>query len=292
MDDLQWDLKQLAKRHREGSIGTQAARWQALDLAARQLKAMGYRNLRAESLRPRHVQALVKRWQAEGLATGTLKNRLAHLRWWAQKVGRVAAIPAGNDKLGIARRVYVKAEGSQTSLDPARLQTVKDPHLRLSLELQAQFGLRREEALKFQPGFAVRDGHVHLKASWTKGGRPRDIPIRNDAQRELLDRVGKLAGGGSLIPAGRSYAEQKNLYERETLASGISGGDRKAHGLRHGYAQTRYWELTGWKCPHAGGPRRGELSPQQREADRTARLAISREMGHAREEVTAVYLGR
>lgn len=292
MDDLQWDLKQLTKQHREGSIGTQAARYQALDLAARQLKAMGYRNLRAESLRPKHVQALVRRWQAEGLSTGTQKNRLAHLRWWAQKVGRTSVIPNDNARLGIANRVYVRSEGKQITLDPIQLENIKDPHLRLSLELQAQFGLRREEALKFQPGYAVRDGYIHLKPSWTKGGRPRDIPIRNDAQRELLERVRKLAGNGSLIPKGRSYVVQKNLYERETRAAGISGGDRKAHGLRHGYAQTRYFELTGWKSPHAGGPRRGELTRQQREMDKTARLIISQEMGHGREEVTAIYLGR
>jgi integrase len=108
--------------------------------------------------------------------------------------------------------------------------------------MQAQFGLRREEAMKFQPSYAVRDHPIHLKPSWTKGGRARDIPIRTTAQRELLERVRQLAGAGSLIPSGRSYVFQKNLYERETRAVGIADGGRKAHGLRHGYAQERYWE--------------------------------------------------
>ena len=94
-------------------------------------------------------------------------------------------------------------------------------HLRLSLELQAQFGLRREEAIKFQPSYAIRANRIHLTPSWTKGGRPRDIPVGNDAQRELLVRVLRLAGNGSLIPPGRSYAQQRNLYERETRAAGI-----------------------------------------------------------------------
>jgi len=158
--------------------------------------------------------------------------------------------------------------------------------------MQAHFGLRREEAMKFQPAYAVRDNHIHLKPSWTKGGRPRDIPIRNEAQRELLERARQLAGNGSLIPAGRSYVFQKNLYERETKKAGIAEGDRKAHGLRHGYAQDRYYELTGWKAPHAGGPRRGELTPEQREADLAARLMISQEMGQQPRRSHAVYLGR
>ena len=64
------------------------------------------------------------------------------------------------------------------------------------------------------------------------------------------------------------------------------------HGLRHAYAQARYEELTGWVCPAAGGPIAKELTPEQREQDREARLTISRELGHAREQVTAAYLGR
>jgi site-specific recombinase XerC len=292
MDGLQWELKKLTQKNREDSIGTQTARHQALDLMARQLKDMGYRNMRVDSLKPRHVEALLKRWKEEGLSTGTVKNRMSHLRWWAEKMGKHSLIPNDNAKLGIENRVYVQEQGKQTSLDPEKLAQIKDAHLRLSLEMQAQFGLRREEAMKFQPAYAVRDHHIHLKPSWTKGGRARDIPIRTTAQRELLERVRQLAGTGSLIPAGRSYVFQKNLYERETRAAGIADGDRKAHGLRHGYAQERYLELTGWKAPHAGGPRREELTPEQREADLAARLVISQEMGHNREEVTAVYLGR
>ena len=292
MDDLQWDLKKLTRQHREGSIGTQTARYQSLDLIARQLKEMGYRNMRADSLKPKHAEALVRRWQGEGLSAGTVKNRLSHLRWWAEKIGKPYAVPDGNGSLGVENRSYVQNQGKQTDLDPDKLAQVNDAHLRLSLELQAQFGLRREEAIKFQPAYAVRDGYIHLKPSWTKGGRPRDIPVRNDTQRELLERARQLAGNGSLIPPGRSYAEQKNRYERETRRVGIADGDRKAHGLRHGYAQRRYLELTGWKAPHAGGPKREELTPQQREADHAARLVISQEMGHNREEVTAVYLGR
>ncbi|MCX7113725.1 MAG: integrase domain-containing protein [Proteobacteria bacterium] len=124
--------------------------------------------------------------------------------------------------------------------------------------MQAQFGLRREEAIKFQPAYAIRPNRIHLKPSWTKGGRPRDIPVRNDAQRELLVRVLRLAGKGSLIPHGRSYAQQRNLYERQTRAAGIADGDRKAHGLRLGLApaavsRTHRLEAAPCRRPKAGG---------------------------------------
>jgi hypothetical protein len=64
------------------------------------------------------------------------------------------------------------------------------------------------------------------------------------------------------------------------------------HGLRHAYAQRRYEELTGWKSPAAGGPCSKQLRPEQKAVDREVRLIISRELGHEREQITAVYLSR
>jgi hypothetical protein len=62
-------------------------------LASRQLREAGFRQMQARSLKGKHVQALLERWQAEGLSAGTLKNRMAHLRWWAEKVGTVGLFP-------------------------------------------------------------------------------------------------------------------------------------------------------------------------------------------------------
>ena len=67
---------------------------------------------------------------------------------------------------------------------------------------------------------------------------------------------------------------------------------RKLHGLRHAYAQRRYEELTGWKAPAAGGPAAKSLTTDQRALDLKARVTISQELGHNREAISAVYLGR
>ncbi|MEX0707245.1 MAG: integrase domain-containing protein, partial [Woeseia sp.] len=150
------------------------------------------------------------------------------------------------------------------------------------------FGLRREEAIKFQPKFADRGDHLHLKASWTKGGKARVIPIRTNAQRELIDRIHARVGNASLIPAERNYVQQLRVYTRQVMNAGLS----KLHGLRHAYAQQRYHELTGWRCPAAGGPPARTLNDTQRAIDRGARLEISRELGHEREQITTVYLAK
>jgi hypothetical protein len=158
----------------------------------------------------------------------------------------------------------------------------------MSLRLQAAFGLRREESIKIQLAWADRGHVLALKDSWTKGGRPREIPVRTAEQRQLLQEARSLAGQGSLIPAQKSYVEQLRRFEHQCAAAGI----RRVHGLRHQYAQNRYRELTGWSAPAAGGPHARELTTSQREIDHAARLKISAELGHEREQVVAVYLGR
>ena len=148
--------------------------------------------------------------------------------------------------------------------------------------------LRREESIKFQPHYADRGNCLVLKGSLTKGGRPRTIPITRPEQRAVLDAARRLAGTGSLIPAQKTYIQQRQTYDGQCKAAGLS----HMHGLRHHYAQARYEALTGWKAPAAGGPPARVLDPAQREADTSARQTISRELGHERTQITTVYLGR
>ena len=243
---------------------------------------------RSVLLKPNHVEGLVERWQSEGLAVGTIKNRMAELRWWAEKIGKQNVIARDNDHYGIGNRQYVTNVSKARQLTGGELARITDPYTAMSLRLQAAFGLRRGESIKIRPERADRGDRLALKDTWTKGGRPREIPIRNAEQRQVLDEAKALAGRGSLIPAERSYVEQLRRFEYQCAAAGA----HRIHGHRHQYAQTRYRELTGWAAPAAGGPRSRDLTPSQREADREARLTISEELGHEREQITAVYLGR
>ena len=225
---------------------------------------------------------------AENLSTGTIKNRLAAIRWWAGKVNRQNVVARSNSHYDIPERVYVSTESKAKTVDGTDLEKVRDVHVRMSLELQQTFGLRREEAIKLNPGYADQGDQLTLKASWTKGGKARTVPIRTAEQRAVLDGAHRLAGRGSLIPSERTYVQQLRIYERHTANAGLS----KLHGLRHAYAQARYEELTGWRAPIAGGPSRRSLNQEEKSADYEARRLISLELGHERETVVANYLGR
>jgi Phage integrase, N-terminal/Integrase len=288
MRDLNYQLKQLGHRNRDGSYATRADRERMLALFANQLHELGYRHMRADSLKPKHVEALLERWKAEGISTGTLKNRLAALRWWAEKIGKENVVARENDAYGIERRQFVTNQDKGKDLDPARVGQVSSPYVAMSLRLQEAFGLRREESIKIRPAWADQGNALRLKASWTKGGREREIPIGTDHQRAVLDGAKKLAAGGSLIPPESNYREQLNAFKAECKRVGING----VHGLRHRYAQTRYLEKTGWECPARGGPTAKQLTPEQRSIDQRVRLEISLELGHGRPQVTATYCGR
>jgi integrase len=288
MKQLNFALKQICKRNKDGSYATQTNRERILTLIANQLYEFGFRNLRATGLKEKHVKALVKMWLSENISVGTIKNRMCHLRWWSEKISKPALLAKNNQKYGIDDRVYVTNVSKAQTLNAECLEKISDPHTKISLMLQQEFGLRREESIKFSPTFADQGDSICLKSSWTKGGLSRVIPVRTATQRQLLDHAHSLVGMGSLIPENKNYIQQLNKFNYETNRVGI----RNVHGLRHGYAQRLYKELAGWECPKCGGKTSKQLTSEEKKIDHDVRLIISKELGHKREQITAIYLGR
>jgi hypothetical protein len=285
MRALNYELKNLCQSARDGSHATQAARFQTLQLIGDQLEELGFRLPNPKSLKPKHIEGLVARWKAEGLAAGTLKNRMSHIRWWADKVGK-RSILQENEAYGLEERQMFNGNRAH-KLDTEKLSKIACPYTAMSLRLQAAFGLRREEALKFRPALADVGDAIVLKASWCKGGRSRVIPITHPRQRDILNDARKLAGNGSLIPASKSYIEHLRHYQYEYLRAGINN----PHASRHAWAQWRYKQLSGMAAPAAGGTPRSEMTDEQKRADDSARLQVSQELGHGRIDITNVYLG-
>ena len=291
MQDLNYSMKKVCDRNRDGSYATRSNRERMLGQCASQVRALGFRDAKTvHDLKPKHVHKLVESWQKEGIATGTIKNRMSALRWLADKVGQPHLVKPSNEHYGIENRVYVTNQDKSVNFDQQRIDAIVHPHVQASAMLQREFGLRREEAMKFQPAYANpnKGNHLELKASWCKGSRAREIPIRTESQREALAYARKVAGTGSLIPRDKNYVEHMRTFENQMAKVGLS----RTHGARHGYAQERYRELTGRECPARGGKVSTELSRAEKEQDRQVRLLISAELGHERESITASYLGR
>jgi site-specific recombinase XerC len=178
---------------------------------AKDLIFLGFSLHNINGLKQKHIFAIVKFWQEKGLAVATIKNRMAVLRRLCDKLNKKSLIPT-NDQLSIGgRRRYVPTRNR--AIHHADFSNIHNPYIRVFLELQRVFGLRREEFLKIKPHLADKDSRLELLPTWCKGGRSRVIPIRTEEQRYWLEQAKNIAGkfGNSLIPQMKKYIQQRNI---------------------------------------------------------------------------------
>jgi len=288
--DLKHSIIQLTKHNKDGSFKTQANRKERLLLIADQLAEGGYKIFHIKQLKYKHVKFLVNRWLQEQKDPGTMKNRMTDLRWVMKKFGKTDVIPTANAALNIPNRRYVTNEDKSISISEGDLSRITDQNLKMSLILQREFGLRREESIKIRINQAVVGDELRLKGSWCKNGRPRTIKIEYPEQWQAIEQVKAFVGASqrALIPYNKKYVQQENTYRNQTGYAGI----HKLHGLRHAYAQRRYQDLTGWPCAAKGGLLKNEMNDNQLRLDKAAREILTAAMGHERLDVISVYLGR
>jgi site-specific recombinase XerD len=254
---------------------------------AEDLVNLGYKITDIHNLKLKHVQAVTQYWQQKKLSIATIKNRLSALRQLSIILRKPALMPS-NKALNIGQRKYI-SHTNRALFDPD-FADIKNPYLRVSVELQRVFGLRREESLKIKPHLADKGKELSLQPSWCKGGRGRVVPILTPEQRYWLDKAKEIAGqsGNSLIPSDKNYIRHRYLYDKTIHNAGL----RNLHGLRHAYAQRRYKELTGWEAPINGGLTSKQLTSEQKEIDHHARMLLTEELGHSRKIILATYLSK
>ena len=286
------DRRRTGADGRPVSHGTQAAFNKFKRNLDERLQVEGVHQLKPKNLNPKHINLVVAQLRAEveagTLSIGSAKNWLSHLRAYVRLIDRPYLVPRTNAELGFGNRVHVPSESRAVVLTGGHLERVDCPFVAMSLKLQREFGMRREEAVKIQPEWAHQGDKLVLKDTWCKGKRERVLDIRTEAQRAVLEEAKQLAATtrqGSLIPT-EKYIQQVKRFEYQCHKAGLNG----SHGLRHQYAQNRYLELAGFACPLAGGPTRKDMTPEMRRTDHEVRLEISRELGHGRVSILSSYL--
>lgn len=286
-NDLRKSIFAIIKRNNDGSYATQADRRATLTQFSKDLVSLKYGLRDIYNLKEKHILAVIQFWQDKRLKSSTIKNRMAVLRYLAKKINKPNLIP-DNRKLGIQRRTYIPVK-NRAFYNPS-FSKITNQHIRISLELQRVFGLRREESLKIKPHIADKNDKLELLSSWCKGGRGRSIPIRTEEQRYWLEQAKILAikFNNSLIPQDKNYIQHRYVYDKQVTRAGL----KNMHGLRHAYAQQRYKELTGWEAPINDGIKSRDLTPEQKQIDYQARMILTEELGHSREQITVNYLGR
>jgi len=290
-----YQIKQILKYNRDGCPSLRKGRHRQLMRIVSQLQELGYgKRWDVHKLSARVIHRLVNLWRRQGNSHRTIANKVSQLRWLADKVNRSDQIPS-NKNLGIALRS--SSPDYQTNKARPLLKEHLDqmkPRIRLVNELKAEFGLREEEACKFQHKYAAAesDAYIRLHGSWCKGGRPRVIEIVNNKQRMLLERVKAHQdshGEKSMIPKGCRSKTFQNAVQASSTALGIQG-----HKFRHQWAQKKFIQISGGiKPPLTGGPKYSSLNKEERALWDKAAERVNGELGHGtgRIDITSIYIG-
>jgi integrase len=247
----------------------------------------------------RHIKAAVDLWLKGNLEASTICWRLTILRWLCKSIGKNGMMH-GNEYYGIPEdrvaRTYVattdKSWVGNDVLTSELIDKVKneDEWVGMNMELMQQFGLRIRESVLIRP--SLSDGVDSLTVEeGTKGGRTRVVQIRNEKQREILDKAKRMAQQNqrkAMVHPGKTPKQsiRRIYYICEKFGITRAQLNITPHGLRHEFANDRFEEIAG--APSAV---RGGSDPVDIELDNEARSTVTRELGHARLDITTAYTG-
>ncbi len=162
------------------------------------------------------------------------------------------------------------------------------------VELARDLGLRFREASLLDLQAALLQaralGRINITEG-TKGGRGREVdrwvPVSQQALQALDRAAAVQAASRNLVPTTMNYRQWRDhayaIWRPVANQFGLSG----FHDLRAAYACDRYQQLTGYPAPVVTNHRQASKT-----ADRSARSALSQELGHGRIDIVASYLGK
>lgn len=267
-----------------------------------QLWQLGFRLPEPSSFAGRHIEALMKHWDEQGITVKVLHTRISYLRSFARWIGKDGLVKDVHDYLpdrDLVRREAAKVNRAwrANGVEPKWVieqAHVLDERLGVMVALQDAFALRMKEACEMRPAYClVENGQALEIYEGTKGGRLRRIPLDTEHKRAVFEWARNVAasGRGGRIRWPNLTWKQARRHYYYLLAEKLGVNQKEmgvsSHGLRHGYAQDKYQDLTGLPPPIAGV----DLKQVDREKHREAGIHVSRDLGHGRVQVTASYYG-
>lgn len=303
-DDLGHQFEKIMQKANRGSIAT---RYRYAAAGERFVKWVqpAFKMQKLANLKDKHLVGYVQHLKNSGCSDKYVKNELAALRYIhfitpntkfelsdSKKFNQQAGLGSTrNEKAKEVDRAWTRRE--LTEMQKIAINKGR-PEIARMMEATYNTGMRLEEAAslrRHEVEKALRTGQLHLRN--TKGGRPRDIPLTDEASRVLKDAIQDVKRGDyvfcpstekvheykkdveDLIYRNRDYIQD---FDREESAVNCGGSEdvRSAlnyHGLRYSYAQNLYEDLL-----------------REDKDDEEARKDVSKALGHGRIEITTVYL--
>lgn len=247
----------------------------------------------------RHVAALTRHYEAQGLSASSLQKKNTVLRRFGTWIGKPDMTPRLRDLVidpSRAMRSYSALESkawSANGVDPDEIFQRMDLECAvagLQLRLQHAYGLRPREVVMLKPAAADQGKNLFV-TDGTKGGRARMVPIDNPRKRELLEQAKAVArrNARGVLSAKPSQSLKAALKRYYYLAGRVGLTKAKLgvtlHGLRHEFAGSLFKQITGVEAPVNGGRLDDPGLVRQ------AMQITSEQLGHGRKDAGAAYLG-
>ncbi len=276
---LRGQVDKIIRHCNQGSFKTRHRYEEAADRFSKFL-ADEFRLQKFTNVQDKHVRVYVEHMQEKGQSASTIKTDLSAIRFIYDQSGGRNKLPKNAD-LNLKQRQFGgvyrawKNEEYEEALQLA--SRMRDNRVKWALALARYMGLRIHEIIRLdrsQLVNAMKKGVLeNIKG---KGGKLRDVPLTREAKLVVAEivTVTPVAQKAFVYPSEKAHVVIKHIQnwianQRKKFT------DRKVtiHGLRHRYAQEQYAEAL--QCF-------GD--------ERKARAAVSKLLGHERDEVTRVYL--
>lgn len=284
---------------------THTAAKESLRASFRQLGELGFRLEDPRNLAEKHIAALCRHWYANKRAPKTMQGNLSHLRIYCGWIGKsnlvkgishyLPDVPAAELRVStVAVKSKSWAELGIDVREKVEEADALDWRFGLMIRAMVAFGLRRMEVLQMVP-WKVDQGDK-FAAYATKGGRPRDVYITTEVQRQVLDQIKKriktkdAALGWNTRPNGRpaslAYSIRRYNYLMSCIGITREYSEAVGHGLRAQFAENAAL-IVNMLPPTLGGT--GGQMP--RDELNLLRAGVSESLGHSRIGITPAYYG-
>ncbi|NCC60287.1 MAG: hypothetical protein EOM12_04965 [Verrucomicrobiae bacterium] len=225
-----------------------------------------------ENLKTNHFEKVFQDLKDKGLSNSTLSGYATAARMIAESIGKQNIFPRDNKDMGISRageRLQPQECNIEKQQDIRGNLYDRAQFLGLAHDMRKEFGLRAKESLLSNKISVHADGKQYLVVDGSKGGRPREVEIKNDGQREIISKVQqyiKENGLKSIIPKELNLKQAYDLQKNSLKEFGATRHDgSNAHALRHEWAQKEI-------------------------ANGENRTKVAEELGHGRTDVISHYV--
>lgn len=304
--------RQHTSKDKDTSFKTRAERARFLRTFLRELHTEGgFKTLPdPRNIGQKHIQATVDLWKRRQLSPATIQTYLSFLRalcQWLHKPGLVRPPQFYGLQLEQYQRHEAATRDKSWSGNQIDIEVViaavdaYDAHVGAALHLIRALGLRRKEAVMFNPhtgvvpfaatGLPYEEQKAELYAGvlrGSKGGRQRYIPLDTQERLTAIERARALArDNGDLTQPGMSLKQSLQRFSNVMKKFGLmrSALGATAHGLRHEVLLEEFERSTGCAAPVRGGK-----SPAP-EVETSARQGVAELAGHARIRASNAYCG-